>query len=301
MAIIATEELKQWLSDRKDFVLLDVLGKEEYEAKHLPGAKNACIYEMTFLDQVDAGKETTIVVYGSGPTSLDAADAEDRLKRAGYTDVHHYDGGRVAWQAAGYPFEGKHAGEGYVPRPPHAPADGEYALDTDTSYIEWTGRNVGNRHYGTLRFRTGRVTIKEGTLAGGSLDLDMKSLEIGDLDGEMAQMLVQHLESDDFFAAIRFPTCVIEITSAQAIEGATPGLPNHRVQANVTLRGQINAISFLASVAPKGEGIALQTNFDMDRTLWGVNYGSGKLYEKLGMHLVNDHVTLQVCVHANRA
>ena len=48
----------------------------------------------------------------------------------------------------------------------------------------------------------------------------------------------------------------------------------------------------------KGNAIALQANFDIDRTRWGVNYGSGKLYERLGMHLVNDLVTLQVHVLA---
>jgi len=31
----------------------------------------------------------------------------------------------------------------------------------------------------------------------------------------------------------------------------------------------------------------------VDRTRWGASYGSGKLYHRLGMHLVDDHVTIE--------
>ena len=64
----------------------------------------------------------------------------------------------------------------------------------------------------------------------------------------------------------------------------------------MTLRDRTEPIQFVAAVWPKGDQIALQANFDIDRTRWGVNYGSAKLYERLGMHLVNDLVTLQICV-----
>jgi len=38
--------------------------------------------------------------------------------------------------------------------------------------------------------------------------------------------------------------------------------------------------------------IAADEHFDIDRTGWNLLYGSGKFYEKLGKHLVNDAVSL---------
>jgi hypothetical protein len=60
------------------------------------------------------------------------------------------------------------------------------------------------------------------------------------------------------------------------------------------MRGVTEELGFPAVVAAKGDALALDAHFDLDRTCWNVNYGSGKLYDDLGMHLVNDDVSLQV-------
>jgi hypothetical protein len=41
-----------------------------------------------------------------------------------------------------------------------------------------------------------------------------------------------------------------------------------------------------------GGELAAEAHFDIDRTRWNVIYGSGKFYEKLGMHLVHDVISL---------
>jgi len=46
-------------------------------------------------------------------------------------------------------------------------------------------------------------------------------------------------------------------------------------------------------VAPQADGLKAQATLDIDRTQWNISYGSGRLFEKLGMHLVNDLVTLE--------
>ena len=296
MTMIGTADLKAWLDEGRNVVLLDVLGKDAFDELHLPGAQNACVYEMTFLDQVEADKDATIVVYGSSDDSLDSGDALVRLQAAGFTDVHRYAGGRRAWTEAGHTTEG--ASSIWTPRPPTPLADGDYTVDLASSYVEWTGRNIGNRHYGTLRLGGGAVTVQDGALSGGWFELDMTSLTIGDLDGDMAATLIRHLSDEDFFAVDRFPTGRVEIAAVTAAPGTIPGTPNHDVEADVTLRDHKQRETLRAAVWPRGDGVAMQANFDIDRTRWGVNYGSGRLYERLGMHLVNDLVTLQVCVIA---
>jgi polyisoprenoid-binding protein YceI len=295
MPSIERDELKRWIDENKAFTLLDVLTADAYEKTHLPGAENACIYEVTFLDQVRAhvaSLDTEIVVYCSSPASQASADAVERLAQAGYTRVHEFEGGREAWAEAGYPFEGTEAA--WPPAPEAVPDDRDYTVDPDDSTVEWTGRNIGGRHFGTVRVASGKVTIRDGVPAAGSFELDMDALEVGDLTGEMADLLVAHLKSDDFFATAEHPTARFEITGLDVVAEARPGTPNCQVSGRLTLRGVTEELGFPAVVAAKGDALALDAHFDIDRTHWSVNYGSGKLYDDLGMHLVNDDLSLQI-------
>jgi hypothetical protein len=55
-------------------------------------------------------------------------------------------------------------------------------------------------------------------------------------------------------------------------------------------------------VAPQQDGtFKAQAALDIDRTLWGACYGSGKLYERLGMHLVNDLISVELFIVAREA
>src|SRR5260370_34642934 len=46
---ISRDEIKSQLDARRAFLLIDVLPAEFYEEVHLPGAKDACVYEINFL------------------------------------------------------------------------------------------------------------------------------------------------------------------------------------------------------------------------------------------------------------
>src|SRR4051812_20996883 len=127
-------ELQALLPSTRAPYLLQVLPEEIYAATRLPSARNACVYEMTFLDQVRALKpdvNSSIVVYGAGDGSLDADTAADKLHAAGYTNVQVFEGGLAEWQDAGLPLEGT----GNLPAPPSP--DGNYQVDTDQSLVRW--------------------------------------------------------------------------------------------------------------------------------------------------------------------
>lgn len=283
------------MDEKRAFVLLDVLPREAYEELRLPGARNACVYEVAFLDRAAEAapdRAADLVVYGSSRVSSEAPDAAERLEAAGYGSVHVFRGGREAWQEAGLRFEGP--ADRWVAAPPRPLPDGEHAVDAEKSLVEWVGRNVANRHFGTLRVARGTVRVREGRLDGGRVDLDMTSIAVGDLEGDVAAMLKRHLEHDDFFAVARFPEATIGIRHASPIAGATPGSPNWAIDGVATIRGRTGPIAFPATVAPHESGLALQAHFDLDRTKWGAAYGSGRLYHRLGMHLVNDAVSLGV-------
>jgi len=285
-------------------LLLDVLPSDAHEEWRIPGSHNACVYEVTFLDQVSAAgaaPDSPIVVYGSGSGSTEAHEAAQRLAAGGYSNVRVFPGGRTAWHEAGFEAEGAHAGEPWATERPHPLLDGAYRADPERCRIDWSGRNIANAHWGTVDLADGLLEVEGGLLMGGSLVLDMRTIEPSDIVDEGPKKgLIAHLESEDFFAVARFPTARIEVSGVETFP-ASPGRPNCRVQAQLTLRGNTEPLEFAATVAPSGDGeLAVQTNFDVDRTRWGVNYGSGRLFHRLGMHLVNDLITFQVRVVAVR-
>jgi rhodanese-related sulfurtransferase len=97
-------ELREWMRKDKPLILIDVLPKEIYEKRRLPGALNACVYEVTFPDQVAAitqDKSQEIVLYGSSAESRDAAEAAEKLLRLGYEKVHVLASGVDGWLKSG--------------------------------------------------------------------------------------------------------------------------------------------------------------------------------------------------------
>jgi len=105
---ITREELKKWLDEKKEFVLIDVLPQDSYESRHLTKAKNASVSEANFLEQVEklaATKETVVVVYCASFDCQLSPQAAQALAEAGYTKVYDFKGGLADWQDAGYSFE----------------------------------------------------------------------------------------------------------------------------------------------------------------------------------------------------
>ena len=100
----------------------------------------------------------------------------------------------------------------------------------------------------------------------------------------------------------RYPTATFELRGAAAIAGATPGTPNVEIVGSLTIKETTRPICFPAMIAPQQDGtLKAQAALDIDRTLWDASYGSGKLYERLGMHLVNDLISIELFIVAQKA
>ncbi|GAB6111007.1 rhodanese-like domain-containing protein [Desulfomicrobium salsuginis] len=280
--------------------VLDVLPPEHFEARHIPGARNACVYEVTFLDQAAAlapDKTAPIIVYGAGEGSLDAVTAAGKLHRAGYVNVSVLHGGFPAWQAAGHPLEGTRADEHDSAHPVLELRKARYVAVPTESTLIWTGRNAGGRHTGTLAMREGTL-IREGEGFKGIFTLAMDSIANTDLAGtDLQPVLENHLKSDDFFFVSHFPTCTVEITDMTPVPDAPATLPNFRATAVMTLRGVAREIAFDAHVCPLAEGrLALMAHLDLDRTIWGALYGSARFFKYLSYHVVHDMISVDLRV-----
>lgn len=294
MSTITRTDLKKLLDGPEPPLLIDVTPAEYFNAAHLPGAVNFCVYEVAFLDHVSGAapdKAASIVAYGSSSHSLASATAAEKLARAGYAHALDFRGGLEEWQHAGFPVEKTAA-----PPPDPKPADGRHEIDPAKSHLQWTGRNLTSAHTGTISLKGGWIEVKNGQAAGGEITLDMESIADTDLaDGALNRMLIAHLKSEDFFDTARHPTATFELRHVILNPRAHTGSVNAEIVGALTMKGITHELAFPAIVeALAGGALGAEAHFDIDRTRWNVLYGSGKFYERLGMHLVHDAISISL-------
>ena len=277
--------------------LIDILSSESFASEHLPGATNICVYETAFLEKIRvAFPDTTIplTVYGLNDSTLEASVAVKKLEAAGYRGVQVLPGGLQRWKARGGAIEksADTVSESVTAR---------YEIDQAASVVEWMGRNLFNRHTGTVQPGPGIIDLKDGLLVGGHLTVDMTTLRCTDIsDPALNTLLVAHLKSDDFFSTERYPNAEFDILAATIRAGVKSDEANYQIRGNLTLRGVTKPLDFPAVIARKAEGaFTAQARLDIDRTAWGSLYGSAKFFGRLGQHLVNDVVHLYLKVATN--
>jgi rhodanese-related sulfurtransferase len=296
---ISAGELKSLLDSGSPVCLIDVLPPEYFGERHITGANNACVYEVAFLENLTNivnDRDTPLVVYGASARSREASVAVEKLRRAGYREVRELAGGLAAWRAAGYALE---LGEGPAVAE-MALKDGQYTVDGAASRLEWMGRNLNGRHYGTIAVTGGEVGVIHGLLAGGSITLDMGSIADLDLKDEgYNRMLVSHLKSDDFFDVANYPSAVYAIDGSELLPEESACSLVLQVKGSLEMKGVRKDLPLMVEVVPQTDGLLkARVLCDLDRTRWGVLYGSGRFFEKLGMHLVNELVTVELFLSA---
>lgn len=296
---MSCKELKQRLDAGERLTLVDVLPPECYQGKHLPGAVNACVYEMVFperMAELAPDREVGLIVYATSDRSRAADCAWEKLTAAGYRRVVTLAGGMEDWEASGFGVEPV---GGCYPAEPSL-LDRTYRLDPAHCTVTWAGRNLNGRHDGIIPLVDGQIVISGGRLEGGEIVLDMTRLTNRDLQDETLRALLEtHLKSDDFFDVACYPSATVRLLAGEPLVAASPGTANYRVLAELTLKGVTRPLDFAAQVAPQQDGsVKAQAALDLDRTDWGIIYGSGKLFERLGMHLVHDQISVELFLTA---
>ncbi len=297
---ITTETLNSWIENKSPFTLLDVLPEEYYKTDHLPGALNACVYKMDFIEDIEElveEKSKPIVVYGSSINSLASTTAAEKLIRNGYSKIYDYRGGINEWKKNDLSCISENSDEVSATPViyPHT-----LKINPEESIINWIGRGLASQRDGTIAIAEGILEFNKGIMAEGSMSIDISSIKNNDLpEDEIRKYLIEHLLSDDFFDIEKYQSVKLVFSQVTFLKNASPGSPNYRIIGNLTLKNVTREIEFLATGGwvDDNEWVA-QAHFDFDRTQWNVLYGSGKFYENLGMHLIADLVTLNIVVSA---
>ncbi|TDU80850.1 polyisoprenoid-binding protein YceI [Prosthecobacter fusiformis] len=292
--LLTADELQALRLQKPELIILDVRLQEDHERRAIAGSVNNCVYEVAFPERLPSlipALDTPVCVYGESGASHEARVAEEKLVRAGYTQVHRLNGCLAGWCAAGLPEQGT----GAAPEVPALPS-GHLTMDVNESRAEWLGRNLLNKHWGRVPITAGYLDVEKGEIQGGEFVLSIADITCDDLAGNpYHDVLIAHLRSDDFFDTVLYPEARLKLTRATRIPDAAPGTQNLQVEADLTLRGITAPITFSLSAGMDDKGrCAAQAAFNIDRTRWGVLYGSGSFFHRLAGHLVNDLIELQV-------
>ncbi|CAN5195457.1 rhodanese-like domain-containing protein [soil metagenome] len=113
---VTAEELQPKIENGDPLVLVDALTPMAYAHSHLPGALNLppSAVDPAVVARRIPDRDTEIVVYCANPNCEDSLATAQRLQALGYTNVHHYPGGKNEWRDAGLPLE--RAGSPFVPK-----------------------------------------------------------------------------------------------------------------------------------------------------------------------------------------
>ena len=94
---VSAEEAYKFISNDKEFVILDVRTKEEYDNGHIPGAKLVPIQVLSMkLEQLYKYKDKPVLVYcASGGRSPRAVDT---LVNNDFKNIYHLSRGISSWR-----------------------------------------------------------------------------------------------------------------------------------------------------------------------------------------------------------
>ena len=172
----------------------------------------------------------------------------------------------------------------------------EYRIDIDQSKIFWIGRKITGEHNGTINIKDGYIKIEKGSIVNGEFSIDMNSITVLDMNEKYNKKLETHLKEPDFFDVKRFPISSFKIKNAY----------NFFMIDNIAFKGDLNikgitiekivsaAISINDSVA---EAIGV---IDIDRTLFGITYGSDSFFDGLADKAIDNNFTLKFKIVATK-
>ncbi len=159
--------------------------------------------------------------------------------------------------------------------------DGQYQL-TDENAIRWNGKKVGGEHYGDAPIRSGFIEIMNGKVVDGEIVVNLSKLTVEDLEGEDKQKLEGHLKSGDFFDVENHPTATLTITGTNST-GTT-----QTVLTELTIKGQTKKKRIDVNLETQGDKLMIKTNFEIDRTEYGMMFKSRKLESVMDNFIYDD-------------
>ncbi|MET0759977.1 MAG: YceI family protein [Flavobacterium sp.] len=158
-------------------------------------------------------------------------------------------------------------------------------INTSKSKITWIGKKVTGQHEGIIKLKEGALVFKNKKIVGGNFIADMTTLINTDQTGKDKAKLEGHLKSTDFFDVDNHKT------SKLVFKSIAEKKPNsYTITADLTIKGKTKPVKFDMVV----KGKTASARFTIDRTKYGIQYGSGSFFDDLGDRTIYDEFDLDV-------
>ena len=164
-------------------------------------------------------------------------------------------------------------------------------ISKERSNMTWSSKKIvgSSNHTGTIDIQDGMILVSEGQVSGGEFTIDMNSIQ--NTEAGAGERLVGHLKSADFFDVENFPDSKMKITKIEKMNGSEGA---YSVTGNLTIKGKTNQITFPAKIKQDGNNVIADATFSIDRTKWGVTYGSGSFFDNLGDNAIDDLIGFEI-------
>lgn len=159
------------------------------------------------------------------------------------------------------------------------PTERTYTLNNALSTATWRGYKIDTTYNeGTIGVQSSDIQVKDGMVVSGNFNMPLATLKNLNLPtDELKEQLIHHLKTPDFFNMALYPNISFRISSvggytgdvSDAIAGA-----NYTVTGDFTMLGKPLPVSFPAKIDINNGSIAVDAVLKIDRTRWGMNYGT---------------------------
>lgn len=182
--------------------------------------------------------------------------------------------------------------------------EGEYTVVPTESRFTWEAKKPlieGYINSGTIALKEGMIEVGTST-AMGDFTVDMTTLKVGLTATKPGKesALEAHLKSKDFFEVEKYPATTFVITSVTPMSDSSTTFV-YTVTGDLTMKGKKNPITFPAKIYLKEGKLHADATVEVDRTKWGITYGSGSFFDNLADNAISDTFALTFALVAERS
>jgi len=150
-----------------------------------------------------------------------------------------------------------------------------YSIDRG-SVASWKGFLENNYfNSGTIAVTGSDFSIVNETISSGAITIPVSSILItNQLTEDDKAALVHHLESDDFFKMAIYPNVIYHVHSTEKLAVADEKGNNYVIKGDLELLGKSLPLEIPSKIQFYHTVVHLETNFQFDRTKWGMTFAS---------------------------
>ena len=164
-----------------------------------------------------------------------------------------------------------------------------YKVDPNQSSIFWIGRKITGEHNGTIDIKDGYIAVENGSIISGEFEIDMNSIAVLDMNEEYNKKLESHLKDPDFFDVEKFSSSSFRIKNTYDFFI----IDNIVFEGDLKIKDKTIEKNIPATIAVNDSIAEAIGIIHLDRTLFGITYGSSSFFDGLADRAIDNNFTLK--------